>query len=137
MYRLERVQHSAARLIHCVSKHDCIDTDDLLHDLHWLPIRFRIDFKIAVIAFKSMNGQAPGYIDALLRSNSRNKSLRSHNQDLLLVPKTNLPTAGDHSFRAFAPKVWNAIPKSIRDNSNLVTFKKALKTHYFKIAFNL
>ena len=137
LYRLERVQHSAARLIHCVSKHDCVDIDDLLHDLHWLPIRFRIDFKIAVIAFKSINGQAPGYIDALLCSNSRNKSLRSHNQDLLLVPKTNLPTAGDRSFRAFAPKVWNAIPKSIRDNSNLVTFKKALKTHYFKIAFNL
>ena len=94
--------------------------------LHWLPIRFCIDFKIAVIAFKSINGQAPGYIDALLRSNSRNKSLRSHNQDLLLVPKTNLPTAGDRSFKAFAPKVWNAIPKSIRDNNNLVTFKKAL-----------
>ena len=88
MYRLERVQHSAACFIHCVSKHDCVDTDDLLHDLNWLPIRFRIDFKIAVIAFKSMNGQAPGYIDALLRSDSRNQSLRSHNQDLLLVPKT-------------------------------------------------
>ena len=60
-----------------VSKHDCVDTDDLLHDLHWLPIRFRINFKIAVIAFKSINGQAPSYIhvDALLRRNSCNQSL--------------------------------------------------------------
>ena len=109
-----------------------------MYDLHWLPIKFRIDFKIAVIVFKSINGQAPCYIDNMLCLLSRDQvCLRSKDQRLLRIPRTNLPTAGDRSFRAFAPKKWNAIPKEIRDIDNLVLFKKALKTHYFKTAFKL
>ena len=42
-----------------------------------------------------------------------------------------LPTLGDRAFAAAAPKLWNAIPLSIRQEQNLEHFKKKLKTFIF------
>jgi hypothetical protein len=36
-----------------------------------------------------------------------------------------------------APKLWNELPKEIRDISSISVFKTCpLKTHLFKLAFN-
>ena len=43
---------------------------------------------------------------------------------------------GDKSFRASAPKTWNALPKGIRDQTNIITFKTMLKTHLFRMAYS-
>ena len=51
--RLQRVQNSAARLLKGVRKCDPI-TPTLL-DLHWLPVTFRIDFKIALLTYRCLN----------------------------------------------------------------------------------
>ena len=52
----------------------------------------------------------------------------------LYVPKTTLPTAGDRTFRARAPTVWNSLPLNVRACDDVQTFKKKLKTHYFNHA---
>ena len=44
--KLQRVQNAAARVILGYAKHDHI-TPGLI-ELHWLPIRFRISFKITI-----------------------------------------------------------------------------------------
>ena len=36
--------------------------DVLRNELHWLPIKQRIDFKVGVICFKAMNALAPFYL---------------------------------------------------------------------------
>ena len=130
--RLQKVQHSAARLISGLKRHDHI-TDTLI-DLHWLPIKYRIDFKIALIAFKALHGQAPEYISDLLVEQSAARSPRSAHQHRLYVPKTRLPTAGDRTFRARAPTLWNSLPLHVRACDDVQTFKKKLKTHYFNHA---
>ncbi len=56
---LQRVQNAAARLICNVSRFDHITPT--LKDLHWLPVKFRIDFKILLIVFKALHGLAPDY----------------------------------------------------------------------------
>ena len=58
--KLQRVQNAAARLICNVSRFDHITPT--LKDLHWLPVKFRIDFKILLIVFKALHGLAPDYI---------------------------------------------------------------------------
>ena len=64
--------------------------------LHWLPIKFRVEFKIALLVYKALNGMAPDYIaDLLLEKLDCSYQLRSNDQGLLLTPKTRPKTLGD------------------------------------------
>ena len=65
--QLQRVQNSCARLV-CNALKYCHITP-LLIDLHWLPVRFRIDFKILLITYKILNGLAPLYLCQLIKTN--------------------------------------------------------------------
>ena len=62
--RLQRIQNSAARLVFCARKHDHVTP--LLINLHWLPIQCRIQFKIVLMTFKVLRGEAPSYICDLI-----------------------------------------------------------------------
>ena len=55
--KLQRVQNAAARLIFLESKYCRVRP--LLYNLHWLPVKFRIDFKILLLTYKAINGLAP------------------------------------------------------------------------------
>uniref|UniRef100_A0AAQ6IB00 Reverse transcriptase domain-containing protein n=1 Tax=Anabas testudineus TaxID=64144 RepID=A0AAQ6IB00_ANATE len=57
IYRLQIVQNSAARLLTRKRKYDHITP--VLASLHWLPVCFRIDFKILLITFKALHGLSP------------------------------------------------------------------------------
>lgn len=64
MARLQVVQNAAARFLKGKRKFD--HATPLLRSLHWLPINFRIDFKILLLVFKSLNDLAPSYLSDLL-----------------------------------------------------------------------
>ena len=49
----------------------------LLHTLHKLTIEKRIDFKLALLRFKSLNGSAPTYFSDLLHLYTPSRQLRS------------------------------------------------------------
>ena len=137
LHKLQRVQNAAARLVLRSSKF-CRITP-CLFELHWLPIKFRIDFKIILLAFKTIHGLAPKYLCDLVIVKPQSKySLRSNNELLLKPPddKT-LVTLGDRAFSAAAPKLWNLLPRELRDIQSLSKFKKELKTYLFRIAFSL
>ena len=59
----------------------------------------------------------------------------SADQNFLVKPKMNLDTFGQKSFFYAAPEVWNQLPFHLRSCNVKGTFKKLLKTHFFKIAF--
>ena len=63
--KLQRVQNMCARLMCNESKHYCHITP-LLVDLHWLPVKFRIEFKILLIVLKIFKGLAPSYLSFLI-----------------------------------------------------------------------
>ena len=102
----------------------------LLKELHWLPIYLRIDFKIALFVYKSLNNLAPVYIKDLLSPYVPKRALRSMNKNSLVDPVSHLKNYGDRSFASYAPRVWNKIPLDIRSSN-----KKKLKTHYFSLHF--
>lgn len=115
-------------------KHEHISP--ILASLHWLPIQFRIHFKILLFAFKSLNGLAPPYLSELLHSYKPVRSLRSDDQLLLTVPKTKRKLRGDRAFAVSAPKLWNDLPLHVKQASSLSVFKTLLKTHLFSLAFD-
>ena len=132
--RLQLVQNAAARLLTGTRTREHITP--ILASLHWLPVSFRIDFKILLFVFKALHGLAPVYITELLKPHAPSRSLRSANQSLLVVPKTRLKSRGDRAFSVAAPKLWNALPLQVRLAPSLLVFKAQLKTHLYSLAFN-
>jgi len=65
--RLQRVQNAAARIV-CQAPRRQHHSDDLLKDLHWLPMRGRVYYKIAVLCYKAAKLQQPSYLTGLLSS---------------------------------------------------------------------
>ena len=63
------------------------------------------------------------------------RSLRSSTDRLLEIPRVNLKSAGERSFRYAASVEWNSLPKPLRFTPTLAQFKKNLKTHFFHQAF--
>ena len=132
--RIQRVQNAAARVVSLTKKFDHITP--VLRDLHWLPIKERIKFKISLLTFKSLNEMAPAYLRDLLKVSKKDRSLRSNNKCMLVVPKTKTVKYGDSSFSYAAPVLWNQLPEDCRMETDLNSFKSKLKTFLFKQAFN-
>ena len=99
-----------------------------LKELHWLPIKYRIKFKILLIVYKCLNGMGPDYLCDMLHF------ANSDHLVYLSEPKT-FSHFGDRSFHKSAPKLWNELPKDIRTISSLDSFKSSLKTYLFNLAF--
>ena len=134
--KLQRVQNACARLIFKEQKF-CHVTP-LIYELHWLPIRYRIEFKILLITFKILNFLAPSYLSSLISLRLPSKyNLRNSSDNLLLsYPRfKSKATLGDRSFTCAAPKLWNALPFDIRSANTVSIFKAKLKTHLFRHAF--
>ena len=132
--KLQRVQNSMARLVTGTKKREHITP--VLQQLHWLPVKERISFKILLLTYKSLNNHAPEYLQGLLKPDIK-QGLRSSKKQCLIPPKTKLSTYGDRSFEAAAPRLWNELPLSIRQSTSVNSFKKNLKTHLFKQVFSI
>ena len=128
--KLQRVQNNAARVITLTKKYDHITP--VLKELHWLPVRKRIEFKILLLAYKCLHGTAPSYLRELLKEYVPPRTLRSTSKNLLCETRNNMKTYGDRSFSACAPKLWNQLPDNIRAAGSVAIFKRQLKTHLFK-----
>ena len=129
----QKIQNNAARLILKKSKRDHVTP--LLKELHWLPVKYRIQYKLAMLAFRHFDGTLPPYLSSSLCTCQPSRSLRSSTERLLKIPKTNLKTFGERSFGYIAPTVWNSLPADLRASPSLPTFKAKLKTHLFRQAF--
>ena len=69
---------------------------------------------------------------SLLKNYKPSRNLRSVDQGLLTVPKSNQRTYGDRAFSVAAPKLWNSLPLDIRNSGSITLFKCKLKTFLFK-----
>ena len=133
--RLQRVQNRVARLCLGIRKYDRIPNLSLLHKLHWLPVSYRIEFKLLLITYKCLNNLAPSYLSELISVRCMDRTLRSSAGLLLDIPKSMTKTFGDRAFSVSAPRLWNALPLHLRSAESITKFKKELKTHFFNIAF--
>ena len=62
--KLQRVQNAAVQLVCLLPRHEHITSSFIR--LHWLPIKFRINFKIAMLCFKCIHGHAPSYLKSMV-----------------------------------------------------------------------
>ena len=130
--QLQLIQNAAARVLTKTRKVDHITP--VLKSLHWLPVPQRIDFKILLLVYKSLNGLGPKYISDLLLHYDPPRPLRSSGTGLLVVPRVRTKQ-GEAAFSFYAPHIWNKLPENCRSAATLSSFKSKLKTYLFDVAF--
>ena len=132
MSRLQSVQNAAARLVVGLGRREHITA--VLQQLHWLPVRRRVQFKLATLVHRSLTGTAPAYLsmDCKLTSDTIPRSLRSSDYRTCEARRTK-NNFGDRCFAAAGPTVWNSLPLQLRqpDISN-ERFRRLLKTFLFR-----
>ena len=130
---LQRVQNMTARIVTRTRRREHVTP--VLCSLHWLPVSYRIPYKILLLTFKSMNELFP--LTGLLKSFPPARQLRSTVQHLFTVPTTRYSTVGAWAFQNAAPKraLWNDLPVTARAYSSLAAVKRHLKTVLFAHVF--
>ena len=129
--RLQAVRNAAACLVTGTRRRE--HTIPVLRQLHWLPVPQCIEFNLAVLVYKAMNGLSPQYLadDCQLTSTAGRRRLRSSNVAMCEVPKTRT-SVGDRSFTVAGPRLWNNLPLHLSDSGHtFLEFRRLLKTHLF------
>ena len=73
--KLQRIQNMCAKLVLNRSKYD--SSKQALFDLHWLPVKARITFKILTYMYNYSVNNAPSYLTDLLTQKVSKRALRS------------------------------------------------------------
>ena len=136
LQKLQHVQNHAAKVIFRKKKTDHVTP--LLISLHWLPVKQRVRYKIAMLCHKILITNEPAYLRELLIKHDNKRTTRSSNDiTLLSIPRKKLITYGDRSFEYSGPFIWNSIPMCIGDQASIPIFKRDLKTYLFREAYDL
>ena len=109
----------------------------VLRSLHWLPIKLRIQYKLYVLMHQVHIGRSPAYLADMMKATADlpgRERLRSANSFQYETPKLKLKF-GERGFSYVGPKAWNSLPSNLQELMNTDTFKKQLKTHLFKLAY--
>lgn len=136
--KLQSIMNRAARLIYFLPPRT--PTTRYLIELHWLPIKARIEFKICLLAFKALRFGEPRYLsDLLVRQGGGFVALRSSDDPFRLV-EPRAPSErhfAERSFSYIAPRLLNRLPASLKQLESLDVFKSRLKSFLFTRAYDL
>ena len=109
----------------------------IMFKLYWLPLNYRIHFKILLFVYKFLNGLAQICLTELLRYINSPRLLRSSSQNFLAVPRSRLKTYGVVFFSVVAPKLWNQLPPELSGVTSVDQFRTHSKTYLFKLAYDV
>ena len=125
LFKLQKVQNAAARLVKKKRKRDSITAT--LAELHWLNVESRIIFKLILMVYKSINGLCSENLTLTY------KQFNCRPEDFLLLETKMVKTGyGRRTFEYAGPRLWNALPLQVRTIDKIESFKCQLKTLLFR-----
>ena len=119
LQKLQRVQNCLARVVTKAPRF--CRSIPLLKSLHWLPIKFRIQFKICTFVLLCLNDGKPSYLFSLLFSAV--KHLRSNNTNKLKVPLIRTKFCA-RAFSVSGSTLCNLLPAHLRVHSAISEFHR-------------
>ena len=127
-----RVQNCLARVVTRAGRF--APTTHHSHSLLWLPISFRIQFKILTLTYKTLSFGKPSYLANLIHLATPNRTLWFNKSPLLSAPNCNTKT-GTRVFSICVPPLQNKLPLCIRSSESPTQFQQHLKTHLCGLAY--
>ena len=108
---------------------------DSIHRCSFIPER--IQYKLAVLAYRVLRGDAPHYLGPLVRVDDLpvRRPLRSTNINRLVVPPVRLSTVDSRAFAVAAPHISNRLPTDVVAANSLSTFRRLLKRFSFRQSY--
>ena len=130
---LQMLLNAAARVVAGISHLSRERVTPICIELHFLPMKARIKYKLCVLVFKALTTGEPRYLADLLRYRklTGNRSLRSSNDNRLEEPRLSCLVYIERSFKYSAPRIYNSLANYIRECDDLIVFKRKLKTFLF------
>jgi len=132
---LQRVQNTVAQLILGLNKQSHITP--ALQQLHWLPVKFWIIFKVAALMHNIFHHCAPRTsvilslsVPVILIVELWSSTVRSA---MVCHTRTQF---GRHAFTVCVPHIWNNLATNLRLIDSHAAFLRAPKTHLFNTTFN-
>jgi len=127
---LQHDQNSLACVVCAVPFHS--SSAQLLHSLHWLPVRHRITHKVATLTFKALLHHQPTCLYQMLNTYCPTHWLQSSGAGLLVKPETSNKTS-DRAFviTAVGLTTWNQLLQKIRMATTTEQLSRILKTRLF------
>ena len=129
---LQKVQNATC-VGHQASFQTCATV--LRQQLHWLPIRQWITYKLATLTFKAKYYRTSLYLHEQLRDHQVARALRSTTAPLFYQPSVSTVIAS-RAFYYSAPQVWNCLGTSTRSANTFGSFWRCLKSELFATAYD-
>ena len=122
LFKLQKVQNSAARLILGIRRRDSAKL--ALYELHWLNVEARVSFKILLLVFKVVRG--------MCNMTLTYKNFNGRPNDYLMLETPTFKTKyGKRTLEYNGSRLWNALPVNIRVVEDIDVYKKLVKTLLF------
>jgi hypothetical protein len=99
-----------------------------LYNLRWLRIHLRVNFKHALLTYKTVTPHRLSCLSCILSAHATSRSLRSADHKLLPQHRVRTVT-GSRAFSSSAPKLWNSLPSTIRASSSIHTLSSVNLKH--------
>ena len=115
--KLQNTQNKAAKLIKELHLRDRERITPILIELHWLPVKARIEYKILLLVYKVLRYNEPKYLrNKLSRFSQETNITVRHTCDVLRLfePRTNCKL-GERTFKHIAPRLYNKLPLEIKN----------------------
>ena len=136
---MQSVQNAAARLV--TGSRRCVHITPVLRILHWLPVRQRVDFKVATLVHRSLSGNSASYLADACRlvADARERRLynigpiRSTESRTCVVIRihSTSQTSGDRAFAAAGLGLWKVYRHISRDaDLPYSRFRRSLNTFF-------
>ena len=98
--KLQRVQNCAARLVMKNRTPFHSSLDGVFMKLHWLKVKFCIQYKLLLIVHNCLHDKAPPTVAGLIRYAESERTMKLHETRV----NNNY---GERTFSHIAPKLWN------------------------------
>ena len=132
---LQRTLNRAVRFIFNLKRTDHIT--QYLYKLHILPVKYRIKFKVSLIAYKIVRKTAPEYLQEnfkMFRPTTTINLRPAKCRDRLMFEESVDEYLPKSCYSAIISE-WNDLPYAIRAITTIDGFKRQLKTFYFRQAY--
>ena len=131
------ILNSAARLVVNLPRFSHVRITPICIQLHFLPVRARIEFKICLLVFKVLKYGQPLYLSDLLKPYEHASSVQLRSIGRLHEPIISNLSNSERCFEYYAPRLYNKLPNDVKMQNSIPTFKRMLKTYIFQKAYNL